>query len=120
MTARKRALCLLLLGLLLLTGCSGGESAAIEGVTGELVRVQSLEDGAVVYCLPEAQSLWPDAAPLHGAGRHAAPGARGDGAHRRLRAAGGRQRRRGHARLRRGMAGRRKRAGRLRLCGGGR
>ena len=64
MTARKRALCLLLLGLLLLTGCSGGESAAIEGVTWELVRVQSLEDGAVVYCLPEAQSLWPDAAPL--------------------------------------------------------
>ena len=61
MTARKRALCLLLLGLLLLgllllTGCSGGESAAIEGVTWELVRVQSLEDGAVVYCLPEAQS----------------------------------------------------------------
>ena len=26
--------------------------------------MQSLEDGAVVYCLPEAQSLWPDAAPL--------------------------------------------------------
>lgn len=64
MTARKRALCLLLLGLLLLTGCSGGESAAIEGITWELVRVQSLEDGAVVYCLPEAQSLWPHAAPL--------------------------------------------------------
>ena len=63
----KKAILILLAAALLvpcLTGCSGGESAAIEGVTWELVRVQSLEDGAVVYCLPEAQSLWPDAAPL--------------------------------------------------------